>query len=376
MRTLLILLSLLALPSPALAQARDAIWTLDEKHVLVARERGPACLRAAAAKKHLALWIREQAKQAKEARVFVVERGVTTSLMARLRALGHKIEARKGGLGTLSPKHAEVMQAVEDLQALEAKGPQKGFSSFAERREQTAALTKRLRKEPGIARALCDVLLVSKNRGVQVFLAKTLGGLASKDDADALQDALWGCSDLGTSLSLVRSLPASRLSLQLVGETFKNEKSATQRSVLIREYGRRLGPKDDAALLGEAAEKDSEARVRAEATTILGRRNNPRDFPLLSRVANKDKDLSVRLRATVAAAEVGGDKALGLLEGCSKDPSVRVRATAVLALGRVGSPAAETLLRTICDKDPNPEVRTRASRLLAALRARKSQGGK
>ena len=126
-------------------------------------------------------------------------------------------------------------------------------------------------------------------------------------------------------------------------------------------------------LFRNAATADADPNVRAEAVSILGRMGDPANAPLMEQIARDEQTpLQIRQRAIVSYAETAGEGSLRYLEDLARNQQagVPVRASAVLAIGRVGGDGAIRSLETIAATDPDQEIRSRAQRLAASLRAR------
>ncbi|MBL4847064.1 MAG: HEAT repeat domain-containing protein [Planctomycetes bacterium] len=353
-------LSLLALP----CAAQDS-WTLDGKHVLAARPSGSDEAQARAANKELAPWLREQMAAAKSPRVFVVCPDSAATLVADLGKAGHTLVARKGDLRALSPKHAAVYTALANFQRLTNLA---GLDFKARRKAQDKA-TKRLLSRKGMATPIRDVLLLSKSKREQLFLAAALGDIPPTPG----HEAILALPDIAIVTTLARALPRNAKSLALLQRAYPRQSETNGKNVILREISKRTGRKADAAFLrAVATDADAAPTLRAEAVTALGRRKDPKDFAVLAEIA-KTGDLVLRQRAIVGAASSDGVKAIPLLKTLSQDPNLRIRATTVLALGRIGSDAAIKELKRIAKDDAKDAIRTRAQRLLAALKRKKQE---
>lgn len=336
-------------------------WTLDGKHVVAVRASGASEAEAKAAAKELTPWVRARVQAAKTPQVFVVSADSAATLVADLQKAGHALVERKGDLRALSPGHTEVYETLEDL-GEGFRGP--GRKDFASMRKLETELIERLQAEEGLAGPVCDVLLFSENKFERVFLAKTLAGLA----LGRPQEVVLTLPETALVVSLARSLPKGPKSLALLQRAFPRQPETSCKTVLLREIGSRVGPKDDAGFLRTVAADTKAARgLRAEAITILGRRENPADFETLAPLCKKGEAV-LRYRAIVAAASSGGAKALPLLKELRQDEEIRLRAAVVLALGMIGTKEARGVIEEIAKDDPSEAVRQRAQRLLASLK--------
>ncbi len=357
-------LSLLA----ALPCVAEDAWVLDGKHVVIVRASASDEVEAEAAKKELAAWVGERARAAKTPQVFVVGAESAATLVADLGKAGHALVERQAeDLRALSPQHAAVCETYADYLDLLGKAP--GFR--AKRRVQDD-LTKRLQAREGLTRPIRDLILFSKSKQEQLFLARALAGFPSGPGLEHLAVLLLPEAPL--VLSLARYLPeADPKSLALLKRAFPLQAEANCKTVLLREIAKLIGPKGDATFLREVAkDEEAEKELRAEAVTSLGRRGDPRDFETLAALCRKS-DPMLRYRAIMGAANSDKVKALPLLRELRKDPEVRLRAGIVLALGQIGSEALPTL-EEIAQDDPEEAIRTRAQRLLDVLKAKEEKG--
>ena len=98
-----------------------------------------------------------------------------------------------------------------------------------------------------------------------------------------------------------------------------------------------------AGALATSSARDSDAFVRAEAATGLGRQRDPRAVEALTILAT-DRDPSVRARAVRSLGVLQASDAIELLTEALSDADVSVRVQAAAALGRArderGAPAA------------------------------------
>jgi HEAT repeat protein len=348
--------------SLALPCAAQEAWLLDDTHVVAVRPSGADEEAAKAAEQELVDWVKARVAAAKAPQVFVVTPDSALTLVADLGKAGHRLVERKGGdLRKLSPKHTKVYRALADYasQLQQAEG-------FQGRRKVQDEVVKGLRAQEGLAGPLRDVILFSKSKQEQVFLATALGGIP----AGPWHGQVLALPEASIVLSLARHMPEGAETLAALCAAYPRQQETTCKTALLREIAKRIGPKGDATFLREVA-KDGEAplQLRAEAVTSLGRRNDPKDYEVLAAIAEKGEkgELALRQRAIVGAASADGVKAIKLLEKLCEDPELRIRAATVLALGRIGSPEALALLRKVAKDDAADAIRARAERMLKAL---------
>jgi hypothetical protein len=263
-----------------------------------------------------------------------------------------------------------------DPKALHSPGPL--LQSFRERQQREQELLERLRAMgPAAVDALKDMLLGLSNRQYRIFLGKGLAGIEGPDALAAVSAILGEVKDVALQTTLVRFLPANPNSARTIGEAISHEENGNLRCMLLREYHRRLAPGDEAGrdIFREAALNDADDNVRAEAVTIIGRRGDARDQGLMEQIITAEKNLSIRQRAIVSYAETGKEGSLPFLENLVRQPNTAlpVRASAVLAIGRVGGDSAIQTLDVIAQTDQSQEIRVRAERLVQSLRRRQAQ---
>ena len=282
-------------------------------------------------------------------------------------------------LRTRSPDHenvARILDEFADLFSFDGLSQNPMFDEFQARRQREEELIARLRAlGPYAVEALKDMVLGLNNRAHQIFLAKGMAGIPGPEAVAAVRDMLGQTNDVALQTTLVRFLPEGDDAAGLVRDAFSEQTNPTARTMLLREYSRRTMDDDqaDTTVLREAALGDSNANVRSEAISILGRRGNPEDAALMERIVREEKNLQLRQRAVVAYGETGGQGTLDTLEGFMRDPNtpVRLKASTVLAISRVGGDRAISSLDLIAQSDPSQDIRTRAQKLANSLRARR-----
>ncbi|RMG11053.1 MAG: hypothetical protein D6731_16370 [Planctomycetota bacterium] len=282
-------------------------------------------------------------------------------------------------LAARSSTHAAIARLLEDYRrlfdpsALPSAGPL--LEQFRERQRREQELIEQLRAMgPAAVGALKDMILGLDARQYRIFLGKALAGMEGPDALSAVAEVLGQVKDVALQTTLARFLPETPDAAATLASAIQGEQSGNLRTMLLREYNRRVGPNDPsgADLLRRLALEDPDPNVRAEAVTILGRRGDPSDQTMMEQIISQEKNLSIRQRAIVSYAETGRTQALPFLEQLARNPdtSLPVRASAVLAIGRVGGPQAIQSLDLIAQTDPSQEIRTRANRLAQSLRRR------
>lgn len=277
-----------------------------------------------------------------------------------------------------SANHEAIARLLDQYAELARLDPLKAgpmFEDFRERERREQELLAELRRlGPSIVPALTEMLLELDQRANQLFMAKALAGIEGPDALKAVEEVLGRTKDVALQTTLVRFLPDSPEAAASVARAFGREDNPNLRGMLLREYARRLGQGDESGreLFTRAALEDQDPNVRAEAVTLIGRRGDPRDQALMEQIINQEQNLPIRQRAIVSYAETGKDGSLPFLENLARDPgaSLPIRASAVLAIGRVGGDRAIQSLDLMAQTDPDQEIRLRAQRLAASLRAR------
>jgi HEAT repeat protein len=124
-----------------------------------------------------------------------------------------------------------------------------------------------------------------------------------------------------------------------------------------------------AALLAEAAHKETDPLVRAQAVRSLGGlRTATARTALAERLEDADRD--VRLAACTAIAKSGGPDAVERLsQTLAGDSDLDVRMAAARGLGDLGDPAAVAGLGAALE-DPDPAMQRRAVESLARVTGR------
>jgi HEAT repeats len=282
-------------------------------------------------------------------------------------------------LAQRSSTHAEVARLLEDWAELSGLNLNRGnLIDFQERQRREEELLARIRSMgPLVIDVLQEMILEIDQRGHQLFMAKALAGMNDPAAFDAVRAILGQVKDVAVQTTLVRYLPETADAAGAIGDAYGSEDNATLRNMLLREYARRSDGSDDAGreLFRAAALNDPDASVRAEAVTIIGRRGDSRDQGLMEEIIRQDSTLTIRQRAIVAYAETGQQGSLGFLDQIARDPDsgIRIRASAVLAIGRVGGTQAISMLENLATSDPDQDIRVRAQRMATSLRARQQE---
>jgi hypothetical protein len=293
-------------------------------------------------------------------------------------------------LSRKSADHAAIARILEEYDKIRTFdpniGPDQMFEDYQKREAKERELLEQIRRlGPASIGALKEMLLGADDNAYRLLMAKALGGWDHPDALQASLAVLQEIKDVAVQTTIARYLPETPPAASLMAQAFASEGDANLRSMLLREYARRVGDGEGEQpgprtqeqldqgreLLRKAAVEDPDASVRAEAIAIVGRRGDPRDAELVSRIAKEEPNVYIRQRAIVALGETAGPSSLGQLEDLARsDGSLEIRASAVLAIGRVGGDRAVQILDQIARTDSSEEIRTRAERLAAALRAR------
>lgn len=295
-----------------------------------------------------------------------------------LQAPGKLDKATLDELARRSPNHAELARILgefADLFRSDIMAQNPMLEDFQARQKREDELIARIRAlGPQAAGALMDMLLGLDNRAQQIFLAKGLAGIPGAEALDAVSKILGQNKDVAIQTTLIRFLPADPSSSEMVARAFQGEQNPHLRTMLMRELSAREqeGGHGAAELFRQAALQDPDPNVRAEAVSIIGRRGDAGDAAVMEQLARSEQNQQIRQRAIVSYAETAGQGSLRYLEDLARDPQagLPIRASAVLAIGRVGGDGAIRSLETIAATDPDQEIRTRAQRLSASLRAR------
>lgn len=236
--------------------------------------------------------------------------------------------------------------------------------------------------------AIKDFVLNVNDDGYKIFLAKSLAEMKDPEALKAAAEILSTCHDIAVQTTLVRFLPETPESSGIIAGAFSGEENPNVRSMLLREYSRRIGepaegtnPNDAATQAGlsdqarglfrKAALEDPDPNVRAEAVSIIGHRGDARDMELMQQIAKGEQNLQIRQSAIVAYATTGQETSLPFLEDLAQhEDSLEIRASAVLAIARVGNDRAIQILDQIAQTDQREEIKTRAAGFAASLRAK------
>ena len=142
---------------------------------------------------------------------------------------------------------------------------------------------------------------------------------------------------------------------------------------LRRAYGARQ--------LGQAAEgkqfavqtlldvlRDGNHLVRSSAAESLGKLGDGQStLPLIEILRDTEEDRDVRARAAEALGRLEAAEAVQPLIAALDDIVWRVRYQAVIALGRIGDPAAKDALSNAAQYDPDPSARAAAQEALKKI---------
>ncbi|MEZ0227750.1 MAG: HEAT repeat domain-containing protein, partial [Planctomycetota bacterium] len=224
--------------------------------------------------------------------------------------------------------------------------------------------------------AIKDFVLNVNDDGYKIFLAKSLAEMKDPEALKAAAEILGSCHDIAVQTTLVRFLPESADATNVIAGAFGTEENPNVRSMLLREYSRRIGEPAEGSdpahqqaglsdqarsLFRKAALEDADPNVRAEAVSIIGHRGDARDMELMQQIAKGEQNLQIRQSAIVAYATTGQETSLPFLEDLAQhEDSLEIRASAVLAIARVGNDRAIQILDQIAQTDPREEIKTRA----------------
>lgn len=312
-------------------------------------------------------------------------------------------EAKKGHsakeLATRSASHGAIERTLESFDAVRKVdfGGQDDrlFQDFRAKQKREAELIDQLRQlGPGAVAAMKDMISDLDDPGYKLLLAKTLAGMKDPEALKAAADLMSSCGDMSLQTTLAHWLPPGAESNAILAQDFSNEQNPATRAMLLREYAQRIGSPDinnpspgaamdpaAQALFRQAATNDPDPSVRSEAVQIIGRRGDPSDMELMAEIAQKESNLQIRQSAIIAYALTGQGQAVGTLSSIatSQDSQVEVRASAVLALARVGGQSADSrdaVLQTldqIAQNDPSDQIRSRAQHFAQSIRTNAAQ---
>ena len=115
-----------------------------------------------------------------------------------------------------------------------------------------------------------------------------------------------------------------------------------------------------------AALRDSEEWVRYFAARSIGGQADPASVDELARLAQVDSANHVRIAAMESLGQIGGSRAVAVLEPFAKSDQTDLARAAMAGLGLTGQPdAVPILLATL--RSPNPALQTEALRALGKL---------
>lgn len=199
----------------------------------------------------------------------------------------------------------------------------------------------------------------------RVLVARALAGLP---EAGGLIESVLGELDDDNALAaLAAAMPEGAESRDHIGRAFLTQGRADGRRVLLRA----LADRDDVdrALIAAAGLKDADPGIRGESIALLARVADPRDREALMQLARRDPDVGVRARALIALGAIGGPEAGAAIVEAAFDRGLvpSLRASAAVALGRLGDASARAALGRMTEEDPDSLVRRRAAAILALL---------
>lgn len=141
---------------------------------------------------------------------------------------------------------------------------------------------------------------------------------------------------------------------------------AESRMAAAERLGRAEGDEREEAIAGlEQLAADVHPGVRATALAALGLVGSEEDLGVVI-AAFEDDAAEVREFAALAAAQIGGDRALALLERALSSPAPEVRFQAVAGVAELAPEQAATLLAPLLS-DADPEVRAQVVGALASI---------
>ncbi len=229
-------------------------------------------------------------------------------------------------MGVKEPDHLEFVRAAGALALISGDRPrqfiEEGLQS-RNRRVRAAAIMSARRLAPDEGRPLLDRALDDPSRQVRAAAAGAAG-----------------------HLNVVTAL-----------ERLLSDNSQTIRYRAVTALGE--GEDDRAGELLERALADTDPGLRRRALTAMTRADGERAFRVASNlVRDEAEEKTIRARAAVCLAQVGGERALELLEPLREEYGLRF--AVVVALGYAGEAALPTLEKLIAEDETNEQTRIRA----------------
>ena len=148
-----------------------------------------------------------------------------------------------------------------------------------------------------------------------------------------------------------------------------NSPDPLRRAYGARQLGQAAEGKQFAVQPLLAALHDGNHLVRSSAAESLGKLGDEQStVPLIEILKDTQEDRDVRARAAEALGHLKATEAVEPLIAALDDIVWRVRYQAVIALGRIGDPAAKDALTNAAQYDPDPSARAAAQESLKRLK--------
>jgi hypothetical protein len=109
--------------------------------------------------------------------------------------------------------------------------------------------------------------------------------------------------------------------------------------------------------------RESRPRIAAGAASLSGMIEGGRGLPVVDEAAGNDDSL-VRSAAAATAIGLPVDPATRIVERLLKDDNIAVRGHALRSAARIGTPRLRARIGVIAARDPSPDIRELAARLL------------
>lgn len=265
-----------------------------------------------------------------------------------------------------SEVHAKVVAVLEDVQRL-AAGDRKTLQ------EAEPGLVARLHAlgAEGVG-PMRDMVLRFDAEALlhpRLFLARVLATSPAEGARAAIHEVLRTTSAPAVAVVIARSVPATPASTTVLVDAFDVAQFSATRCALLRELCTREGF-ERRAFLAKVLTTETDPALLAEAVTSAATSGETGTLEAMRALYARVPDTPLRQRLLVVYAQLGGADALAFVDEVSKDAELAVRASAVLAIGRVGGERALAILDRIAREDPAPEVRLRAERMAKSLRDR------
>lgn len=270
-----------------------------------------------------------------------------------------------------SEAHARVVAVLEDhARRLEASKA----DPAAREAEADAVLGRLAECDAAALGELAIGLEADELQAHRLVLARGLAASPAEGARRAVKELLARVPLPAVYLTVLQALPKSPDSVALLLEVLDVAPDGAPRGLLVQELGARDGFAGErrarlVRLLGE----ESDPAVLGHVLSVAGGTGDRALLEPLRALWERVTLLPIRQRLLVTYAQLGGDEALEFIEEATAGAELALRAAGVLAIGRVGTPAAVERLERIARDDPSEEVRARAARLAAAVRAAAEQ---